>query len=91
MVSISACHAEDPGSIPGIGDLLFILPEFCQIPCRHLYLRHVVSFHVPHGRPPPLLVLNTPVSLVTRTRESTSVRKTLVLPTLHTSGARVGD
>ena len=33
VVSISACHAEDPGSIPGRGDLLFRLVVLCVCVC----------------------------------------------------------
>ena len=29
VVSISACHAEDPGSIPGRGDLLLFVWSIC--------------------------------------------------------------
>ena len=37
VVSISACHAEDPGSIPGRGVfLLFFLLHECNLPFVHL-------------------------------------------------------
>ena len=36
VVSISACHAEDPGSIPGRGGHFFFLLFFCNYACSRL-------------------------------------------------------
>ena len=30
VVSISACHVEDPGSIPGRGDFFFLSPQLLK-------------------------------------------------------------
>ena len=48
VVSISACHAEDPGSIPGGGVLLLLLFSFFSSHVRSLHLcsSHLCSSHL---------------------------------------------
>ena len=52
VVSISACHADDPGSIPGRG-ILFRDPDLSFLP-QQLKRLGVTVTGIPYDRPPPV-------------------------------------
>ena len=79
MVSISACHADDPGSIPGRGVLSLILLEFKY----NLYVPGLrtgpVAQWIRHRSTEPEIVGSSPTRVILAVFENAKKKNTWVL------------
>ena len=82
MVSISACHADDPGSIPGRGVLSLVVVEY-EYNLSLFYLRiGPVAQWIRHRSTEPEIVGSSPTRITYSVLESSPMELVCVTPVM---------